>query len=66
MLELYKVLNPESQMTVEDFRIRNPQNDLGAIVHDIEILENIDMADDKDFYMHLLSDNKFIQYEPAI
>ena len=24
MLELYKVLNPDSQMTVEDFRIRNP------------------------------------------
>ena len=34
ILNLYKSNHPESEMTLEGFRVRNPNHDLGEVVHD--------------------------------
>ena len=39
--------------------------DIGEIVHDNTILEDINLTDDMDFYMHIV-DNKFVPYETEI
>jgi len=40
------------EISSDQFRVRCPQNDFGAVVNDLDILDDLNMFDDKDFFMH--------------
>ena len=40
-------------------------HDIGEIVHDTTILEDINLADDMEFYIHIV-DGKYVPYEREI
>lgn len=50
------------ELTVADFKLRNPMNDFGAIVNDFDILEDLHLYDDKDFYVQIDQPDKFVAY----
>jgi hypothetical protein len=36
-----------------EFRVRCPQNDFGAVVSELDLLEDLNMFDDKEFFMQV-------------
>ena len=43
-----------------------PQHDLGEIVHDTTLLENLYLFDDKEFYLHVNQTDKLVLFDPPI
>lgn len=47
--------------------MRAPQHDLGEVIHDVTVLENLHLFDDKDFYIHVNQPDKLVLYDsPAL
>ena len=65
-LALYNTEKQDNQLTLDGFRLRNPNHDLGEIVHDTTILDSIYLTDEKEFYIHPLQEGKYFPYEPEI
>ena len=52
IIDEYNKANPENMLTVDDNRLRNPKlDDLGEVINDCDILENLHLYDEKEFYM---------------
>lgn len=51
-----------SELTIADFRLRNPQNDFGSVVNDFDILEDLNLFDDKEIYLQLNQPEKLLAY----
>ena len=66
VLDLYNAERPEAKLTIDDFRLRSPNYDLGEIIHETTWLSSIYMDDDKEFYMHPAQEGKYIPYTKEI
>ena len=64
-LALYNSLyeSDERQIGVDDFRIRAPRHDFGEIVHDSVVVENLQLYDEKEFYLHINQTDTLVKYE---
>ncbi len=51
-----------TELTLADFRLRNPQNDFGSVVNEFDLLEDLNLFDDKDFYMQINQPEKMVAY----
>lgn len=62
---LYNSKQPPGSMelTTGDFRLRNPMNDFGGVVNDLDILDDLHLYDDKDFYLQIHQPDKFLAYK---
>ena len=67
-LVLYNAMqdDPTKQIGIEDFRMRAPQHDFGALVHDNQPLSDLQIFDEKEFYIHVNQPEKLTMFEPAI
>jgi Fe2+ transport system protein FeoA len=52
-----------AELTLADFRLRNPQNDFGSVVNDFDILEDLNLFDDKDIYLQINQPEKLVAYK---
>lgn len=58
-----KLPSGAAELTLADFRLRNPQNDFGSVVNDFDILEDLNLFDDKDIYLQINQPEKLIAYQ---
>ena len=50
------------ELSIADFRLRNPQNDFGSVINDLDVLEDLNLFDDKEFYLHPNQPEKLVAY----
>ena len=58
--EAYQKKFPEHQFSFEGFRIRNPMNDIGTVIKDTDLLENLYLYDGKEIYFQVDQPDKFV------
>lgn len=51
--DFYIKEHPNTCLDFEDFKLRNPMNDIGTIIQSTDLLENLYLYDGKEIYLHM-------------
>ena len=60
--DFYIKEHPNTCLDFEDFKLRNPMNDIGTIIQSTDLLENLYLYDGKEIYLHMSQPDKFIAW----